>query len=174
MDTSSNTPSGESYNAKNQFNIRGNIYGGNQDVGDKTNPVTTSTTTTYYQDSSNDITINNSYLSQMPEGFARSLVNFADQVSKQIKREGLSPEALAPLKTSANELAKATTEVMQSDVKEEEKKTTIREKLKGVAVSLVKLSPKIARAIASSTPLAPFSELIGEGFDKIIERVLQP
>jgi len=109
----------------------------------------------------------------MPEGFASSLVNFVNQINNEIKKEDINPIAVAPIKDSVNELAKTTTEVMHGEVKEEKRMTTIREKLKGVALSLVKLSPKIARTLAGFTPLAPFSELIGEGFDKMIEGAIK-
>jgi hypothetical protein len=39
-------------------------------------------------------------------------------------------------------------------------------------VSIVRMSPKIVRTVVGFTPLAPFKDLIGESFDKMVNAAL--
>jgi hypothetical protein len=100
-----------------------------------------------------------------------SLKDFVDKVSMEAQQEENIPaEEAKTFQTKVNELAR-TTKDLNNGVNQE-KKRTIRDRLKSVAVSLVKMSPKIARTIIGFTPLAPFSNLIGESFDNMVKAAL--
>lgn len=113
----------KTYEAQNQINVGGNVSGGSFHAGNvnTTSYVQGGRTTTYHQDSHNVVTIENKYLSDMPESFAKSLVTFADQVSKQIEQEKIPPANVAPIKNSLNELAQATTNLKEGGLTEEKK-----------------------------------------------------
>jgi hypothetical protein len=80
-----------------------------------------------------------------------------------IKVQAIASEA--PIKNSVNELAEQMTKLTEGGVNEEKKKT-IRERLRAVAVALVKMSPKIAQRIIGLTPLSAFTRLVGEAFTR--------
>jgi hypothetical protein len=143
------------YNAKNQAPIE-NMYGGVVRVGDEND---------------NSIVINSSYLAQMPENYKNSLVELADTINKEIKKEDIHVGVATLVNDSVNKLAEATTKLNTGEVNRE-KKETIRERLKGVATALVKMSPKIARTILNVTPLAPFSNLVEEAFNSMVKAAL--
>lgn len=49
---------------------------------------------------------------------------------------------------------------------------SIRDRIIAIGESLARMSPKIAQAVVGVTPLAPFSNLIGEAVEKIVQAAL--
>lgn len=120
---------------------------------------------------SGTIHINSQQAVKLPDEYAKGLQAFAEAVNQQLRLHQVPPEQVAPVQESINELA---TEV--EDVKPEKKlsyakKTTIKAKLAKVAEGLLKILPKTAETIATFTPLAPFSTLIGEGVGEIVKAI---
>lgn len=127
-------------------------------------------TNSYVEDHSvsNNITINNEYLNQMPQEYAESLKDFVTKLNEKLNEGKIDGESL---KKPINQLANAATSIgKETDVQNTKK--TIREKLKDVGEALARMSPKIAVAVAKATPLSPFADLIGESLDKIIQKAL--
>jgi hypothetical protein len=118
------------------------------------------------------ININNEYLTKMPYEYAESLRNFSEMVNKEVQRENVDGYALSQLQQNVNEIAKEMIDIKQGETVKYSKKSVIHAKLAKMAESLVKVSPKIAETVANLTPLAPFSILIGESFDKMIKTVM--
>jgi hypothetical protein len=114
------------------------------------------------------ITIDKAYLDKMPQEYAKSLEEFSDSVNKELEKEKVPQDKIAELQTSANEVAKEMADVKPDKEISFKKKTSLSNKLLGLAKSLVSASPKIAETIASMTPLAPFSKVIGEAFEKLV------
>jgi tyrosyl-tRNA synthetase len=119
------------------------------------------------------ITVNNSFLNQLPEKYAQSLTSFTKIVNNEIQKgeENIAPESTGQLKKDLNGLAEESTALNKGQLAEE-KKRSIRDRLKGVATSLVRMSPKIARTVINFTPLAPFSDLVEEGFEKMVSELI--
>jgi hypothetical protein len=111
------------------------------------------------------ISINNSYLDQMPEVYSESLVSFTEMLNKEIQKENIAIESAKIVEENLNNLARETVALDEGQVTDVEKKS-IRERLMSVATSLVRMSPKIAGPVVIFTPLAPFSELAGNAIDK--------
>jgi len=115
---------------------------------------------------STTITIDNRYIQNMPEDFASSLERFAAILTEQLNKESNPAIIGAPIQAKINELAKETTTLKEGI--NDGKKKSIRDKLHSFAKVLVKASPRIARAVIPFTPLAPFTDLIGESFESIV------
>jgi hypothetical protein len=152
---------------KGKYNIRfdqSNI--GFQHVGD----VTTST----YSPTGNvtaTITIDNRHIENMPKEYADSLQKLADLLNSEFKKNSIPPQLGAPIQARVNELSGEATKLNQGTVDEATKKG-IKEKLRSLAVALAKASPTIAKTIIGFTPLAPFSGLIGDAFESMVQGAL--
>jgi hypothetical protein len=151
----SNGQTPEKTPGKYTFSIQGGTFGTTH-FGDVINSTATSTTT--------QANIN----VQQLEASLQDLVNKVNIEAQ--KEDNLPAKEAETFQKEVNELAN-TTKDLGNGVNEEKKKT-IREKLKSVAVSLVRMSPKIARTVVGFTPLAPFKDLIGESFDKMVNAAL--
>lgn len=148
------TSSDENKSIKYQIN-QPNPTIGKQDLGDKTNPV--------YNDT---VIVESSYVQQLKG----SLHDFVQKVEAEAQNERIPTAEVTTFKAKVNELEDETKDLNQGLT--EQKKRTIRERLKSVAVALVKISPKIARTIIGFTPLAPFSNLVGESFENMVNSAL--
>ena len=151
----------------NKFNINfsGPTNIGHQQVGDVY-------TNNYDPVSNMTITIDNRYIQQMPKEYRESLLQFIEKVNTEINKENIPPDKGAPFQTSINGLAEITTKMRDGNVPTGTKET-VRERLKEVAKSLVRMSPNIARVALGFTPLAPFSNLAGDAFEKMVQVALQ-
>jgi len=54
-----------------------------------------------------------------------------------------------------------------------EKKRRLRNSLESMAISLVKMSPKIAKLVVGATPFAFSADLVGEAFENMVKAVLK-
>jgi hypothetical protein len=153
-------PSNDKPASKFNVNFPGTTNVGHQQIGDVH-------TNNYNPVSNMTISINGNYIEQMPEKYRTSLVQFVEKVNEEIQKENVSHQLTAQFQTKINELAETTTELKESEVSEEKK--TIHDRLRTLAKSLVKMSPTIARTVVGFTPLAPFSNLVGETFEAMIQ-----
>jgi hypothetical protein len=128
---------------------------------------------TSYTTTTQTITIDKMILEKMPTEYRESLQKFTDEVNKDLAKEEVQLEDMKQLQASANEVAKEMADIKPEEGVSFEKRTSISTKLIGLARALVKASPKIAEKIISGTPLAPFSKLVGKGFEKIVARLLK-
>ena len=128
---------------------------GKQDIGDKTNP--------HYEEA---ITVESNYVQQLE----KSLSDFINIIEDEAQKENIPSTEVTTFKTEVAKLEDATKDLSQGVT--EQKKKTIHERLKSVAMGLVKMSPNIARTIIGFTPLAPFSNLIGETFDNMVNSAM--
>lgn len=94
--------------------------------------------------------------------FRDSLQQLISLISKY--GEILSEENITSIKESIDSLAKSAEDLKPGEVvQDQEKKDEIKSEQITLADKIVKYLPKVAQSIASVTPLAPFSEVIGEG-----------
>ena len=121
--------------------------------------------------SSQTITIDKMYLDKMPTEYAESLKTFTSELNQNIEKAQIAPKDVKQLQESANAVAKEAADIKLGE--EEDKKYSLGDKLSDLAQKLVKAAPGFAEKIVSMTPLAPFSKIIGEGFEKIVGRYLK-
>jgi hypothetical protein len=119
------------------------------------------------------ISIDKIYLEKMPKEYSESLKKFTDDLNQDLEKADVQPKDVEQLQASATEVAKETVDIKPREDVSFEKKNKIGNTLIGLARSLVKASPSIAEKVASMTPLAPFSKLIGESFGKIVNSLLK-
>ena len=108
---------------------------------------------------------------QIPE-YAEALKNFTDSLNQQLKGKSIPETEVEKINKGVEELAEEV-----KDVKEpnqpigEVKKSDIKSKLFRIAKNVLKVLPKTAETVALFTPLAPFSKLIGEGTNYLVEAI---
>lgn len=141
--------------------VKGDVFG--IDVKGTSNIITKEVTGT--------ININIRQLEKMPNEYAKSLQVFSENVNEQLKKHNIPPERVAPVQESINELAKEIEDVKPEVKVGIDKKISIEAKLKTVTARLLKLLPKSAETIATFTPLAPFSKLIGQSVEEIVNTI---
>lgn len=120
-----------------------------------------------------DITVNQTTYNNLKPEFRDSLQDFLGLINKH--SEQLSEEQSKSLKESIDGLAKSAEGLKADQVLDEEKKDEIKSEQITLADKIVNYLPKVAESIASVTPLAPFSKVIGEGtgyFAEWIQRKL--
>ena len=119
------------------------------------------------------ITINKEYLERMSKVYADSLEQLTSKINEELKQEKVSPDKVAPLQQSANDLARELGDIKQPEKVPFEKKNSIGRKLVRFGKAIARASPTIARIVIGMTPLAPISGLVGEAFEKIVEDALE-
>lgn len=117
----------------------------------------------------NVITINQQQLAKIPDEYAKSLQAFSEAVNAQLKKHNVSKEEAAPVQESINELAKEVEGIKREEKINIEKKEDIKSKLTKAAIRLLKILPEGAETLATFTPLAPFSKIIGKGVEEIVK-----
>lgn len=115
-----------------------------------------------------EITINKTTYNKLEPEFRNSLRDFLALINRY--SEKLSEEQRKSLKESLDGLAKAVEGLKAGQaVKDDETKDEIKSKQITLAEKIVEYLPQFAELIASVTPLAPISKVIGEGTEYFAE-----
>lgn len=120
---------------------------------------------------SGTINLNIQQLKKMPAEYAKGLQEFSQAVNEQFKKHSIPQEKVATVQESINDFAKEVEDVKPQEKISFDKKTDIESKFKKVASKVLQLLPKGAEALATFTPLAPFSKLIGCGVKELVEAI---
>ena len=108
---------------------------------------------------------------KIPNEYAKALKDFSKSINEQIINHNIQQSQLLPIQESLNELVKETEAVKPDHEENAVKKTQLRAKFVNVAKNVLKVLPKTAETIAAFTPLAPFSILIGEATQSVIQAI---
>ena len=114
-----------------------------------------------------NISINEQQLASMPKEYADSLKAFMEQ----IKNYNIPPEQVKPIQDSLNDVTKEV-----EGIKSEEKVSTVKQKninskFSIFAEKVLNVLPKTVETVSAFTPLAPFSKLIGERVQQLVEAI---
>lgn len=114
-----------------------------------------------------NIVINKQQLENMPSEYAESLTKFIEE----FENYNIPPEQAKPIQGSLNDLSKEV-----EGIKPEEKVSTVKQKninskFSIFAQKVLKVLPKTVETVSAFTPLAPFSKLIGEGVQQLVEAI---
>lgn len=123
--------------------------------------------------SNNNITIDKDYLDKIHPDYSASLQQLIDTLNKRIEEEKLPQQKVTPLKETANDVAKELVDVKPGAPVRFEKRNELNSKLARFAKAIAKSSPMIARTVIGMTPLSPLAEVIGEGFEKVVQEYLE-
>jgi hypothetical protein len=107
----------------------------------------------------------------VPE-YAEALKSFIGSLNQQLKGKSMPEEQVKEINKDVEELAEEVRDVKEPNQPIGElKKSDIKSKLFRIAKNVLKVLPKTAETVALFTPLAPFSKLIGEGTNYLVEAI---
>lgn len=110
-------------------------------------------------------------LARLPGEYATSLKVFSTAVNAQLQASQVPAEKVEPLQKEVEALAKEVETIKPEEPVSFTKKSSLTARLAGLAKNLLKTLPDTAATIATFTPLAPFSKLIGTGVEEIMKAV---
>jgi hypothetical protein len=90
---------------------------------------------------------------------------------EQIKNYNIPPERIKPIQDDLNDLTKEVEGIKPKDKVNIVKQKTLNTKFSIFAEKVLKVLPKTSETIATFTPLAPFSKLIGEGVEQLVQSI---
>lgn len=122
-------------------------------------------------DISGTVSIDSQLLNKLPAEYAQAFKGFVENINEEIKKNNITPQQVQPIKESLNELAQETEGLRPDKEPSILKKQTWKEKFFRVLKSVVPLLPKTAETIVAFTPLSPFSKIIGESVQHLVEGI---
>jgi methionyl-tRNA synthetase len=120
-------------------------------------------------DISGTVSINSQILNKLPEEYSTAFKQFIEKINEQIKKNNLNQQQVQPIQESITELAKESEGMTPDKEPSILKKQSWKEKFFKVLKNVIPALPKTAETIAAFTPLSPFSKIIGEGVQKLVE-----
>lgn len=120
-----------------------------------------------------NVSVNRQVLKELPEEYSNAFKEFTEKINEQIKKNNLTPQQVQPIQKSITELAKETEGIDPDKKVSILKEQTWKQKFFKVLTNVLPVLPKAAETVAAFTPLAPFSKIIGETVEKVVEGVQQ-
>ena len=120
---------------------------------------------------SDTIGINSQILNNLAPEYSNAFREFTEKINVQVKKNSITPQQLQPIQESVNELAKETESLTVDKQLSFLKQQSWKEKFFKVLKNVLPVLPKTAETITAFTPLAPFSKIIGEAVEKVVEGV---
>ena len=127
---------------------------------------------------SGTISVKDERLYNLPSKYSESLKEFTEKINSELQGQKISEDEKNAINNNIDELAKEVEEAKVEEGKENElpraKKRELNGKLGTVIKTVLKILPTAAK-IGSSffAPLSPFSDLIGEKVEDIVNDYLQ-
>ena len=122
-------------------------------------------------DISGSVNISNQQLQNVPTEYANSLKSFSETLNQQLKANNVPPDKVKPIQESINELVKESEGIKPDQQIGIIKQSNLKSKLINIAKHVMTVLPKTTETVAAFTPLAPFSKLIGEATQHLVEAV---
>jgi vacuolar-type H+-ATPase subunit I/STV1 len=110
---------------------------------------------------------------KLPDEFSKSLHEFSEKINELFQKYHIEPSKVEPIQQTINELVEEVAEVKPDEKVDYAKEITIKSKLVSAAAGLAKLLPRGAEVVSAFTPLAPFSKLIGEAVEVVVNNVVK-
>lgn len=120
---------------------------------------------------SGTVTISNQQLQNVSDEYANSLKSFSESLNRQLEANNVPPEKVKPIQESINELVKESEGIKTDQQVGIIKQSDLKSKFINVAKHVLTVLPKTTETVAAFTPLAPFSKLIGEATERLVEAV---
>ena len=103
----------------------------------------------------------------MPSEYAEGLNKFIEE----IKKYNIPPEQAKPIQDSLNDVTKEVEGIKPEEKVSIVKQKNINSKFSIFAEKVLNVLPKTVETVSAFTPLAPFSKLIGEGVQQLVEAI---
>jgi hypothetical protein len=118
------------------------------------------------------ININKNILNNTDPQFKNSIEEFEKIINEKLRGIPVPEDSKKALQENVERLVKEVKGVKPDQVlQDEDRVDSIKSYMVNIADKIVELSPDIAESIASMTPLAPFSKVIGKGVGFIADRI---
>jgi rubrerythrin len=137
------------------FSGSGNIIGKNIVVGSGT------------------INVSKQELAKVDSEYANALQDFSDKINQQLNGRQIPEEQVKEINNRLNDLTKEVEGIKpgQEEEIDYEKQKNIEAKTGGLIQRILKVLPQAAETVATFTPLAPFSKLIGKGIEQLVDEI---
>jgi len=105
--------------------------------------------------------------------YAQSLKQFSEIINNQLKGLQVPEERVKSINESIDELAKEVKDIKPGKEQEIDyvKQTNVEAKTASLIQKVLDVLPQAAENVATFTPLAPFSKLIGKGVQGIVDAI---
>ncbi len=118
------------------------------------------------------ISVNKSYLDRIDPQFSSSIKEFEKILNEKIKEVPVSEEQKKTIMENVEKLANEVKVVKPDQIIQDENIIdSIKSYMVNIADKIFEISPSIAESVASVTPLAPFSKVIGKGVGFVADRI---
>lgn len=127
---------------------------------------------------SGSINVNENQLQKIPDEYADALKKFTESLNQQFKDQQIPKEQVQEINNTLQDFAKEVEDVKPEEKEKEKispgKKRILNGKFGKVVQTVLKVLPAAAK-IGSSlfAPLAPFSDLIGEEVQKVVDDFIE-
>lgn len=115
--------------------------------------------------------VENDLLAKLPKEYSNALLNFHQNIEKEIKEHNVPEDKKNEIQNSLTDLIKETQGMDPDKEPGILKQQSWREKFFGILRSVLPVLPKTAETIAAFTPLAPFSKIIGNSVQGVVQQV---
>jgi hypothetical protein len=116
--------------------------------------------------------IGDQQLQKIPQEYADSLKAFTDAINQQFKTNNVPSDKVAEVQRNVNEFSKELEGVKPGQDLGIIKKSNLKSKLINIAKAALTILPKTLPVVLSAfTPLQPFSQLIGEDTQVLVQAV---
>jgi hypothetical protein len=127
---------------------------------------------------SGTLSVKEERLSKLPPKYSESLIEFTEKINSQLQGQKISEDEKKTINNNIDEFAKAVEDSKVEEGKENElpraKKRELNGKLGTVIKTVLKILPTAAKiGFSFFAPLSPFSDLIGEKVEDIVNDYLQ-
>jgi hypothetical protein len=115
--------------------------------------------------------LSNNQLQKIPKEYADSLKAFTDAINLQFKDNSIPSDKVAEVQKNVDEFSKELEGVKAGQELGIIKKTSLKSKFVNIAKAALTTLPKTLQVITAFTPLAPFSGLIGEDTQLLVQAI---
>lgn len=122
-------------------------------------------------DISGTVIISNQQLKNVSSEYAGGLKAFSESINQQLKANNVPPDKVKPIQESINELIKESEGIKPERQVGVIKQSDLKSRFINVARHVLKVLPKTTETVAAFTPLAPFSKVIGEATQYLVEAI---
>jgi hypothetical protein len=105
--------------------------------------------------------------------YSKGLADFSERLNEQFRKQNIPQEQVKPIQDNIDELTKEVEDIKPGEEQQIDyvKQTNIESKFASLVQNVLKALPQAAETVATFTPLAPFSKLIGKSVEHIVAAI---
>jgi hypothetical protein len=118
-----------------------------------------------------NLTVNTGQLSHLPSEYSRGLQEFTQAANDLLRKNNVPPEKVTEVNQQLQEFTKEVQNVKPDAKVGIVQQSSLKGRFSALADTVLRLLPKTAESAAAFTPLAPFSKLVGEGVQSLVNAI---